>query len=131
MSKELNIAHCPECGNVFQKNLRNLCASCTASEDREIEAIEKALWRDRYLANDQLGEKAAVSVQRIRALIRKGRLKLYEYPNLADACDLCAEPTRQGKLCASCLNRLKGEIEQDREKQKAKREHVFLSKNRR
>ncbi|MBM7566733.1 hypothetical protein JOC55_003685 [Paenibacillus sacheonensis] len=102
-----------------------------ASEDQEIDAIERALRRNRFMTNEQAGEAAVVPVPRIRSLIRRNRLKLYEYPNLADACDLCGEATRQGKLCGACLKRIKGEIEQDREKLLVKREQVFLMKHRR
>lgn len=130
MSMELSVAHCPGCGNIFQKNLRFLCASCMAQEDGQIDAIELALRRNRFLNNEQVSESTAIPVQRIQTLIRHGRLKLFSYPNLADACDLCAGPTRQGKLCEPCLKRLKGDIEQDREKHKAKRETVFFSKPR-
>ncbi|QHW31883.1 hypothetical protein GZH47_14260 [Paenibacillus rhizovicinus] len=81
--------------------------------------------------NDQVAELTGVSSQRIRSLIRRGRLRLFDYPNLADACDLCEEPIRQGKLCVKCLTRLKGAIEKDQEKLRQQRENVFLSKFRR
>ena len=46
MSKELPVAHCPGCGKVFQKNLRNMCMHCAAEEDAQIVAIERALKND-------------------------------------------------------------------------------------
>ncbi|NBD24308.1 hypothetical protein [Paenibacillus glycinis] len=131
MSKELPVAHCPGCGKVFQKNLRNMCMQCSAEEDGQIIAIERALKNDRQLSNAETAELTAIPEARIRALIRRGRLRLYDYPNLADACDLCAAPIRQGKLCLTCLMRLKDDIEQDREKARLKKEHVFLTKQRR
>ncbi|SDX34776.1 hypothetical protein [Paenibacillus sp. CF384] len=131
MAIELNVAHCPNCGRVFQKNLRNLCAACTAEEDGQITSIEQVLRRNRQLTNEQLAEQTSVPVQQIRSYIRKGKLKLFDYPNLSDACDLCSEPTRHGKLCVKCVSKLKDDIMQDREKVVQKKEHVFLSKYRR
>ncbi|AZN40182.1 hypothetical protein [Paenibacillus albus] len=93
--------------------------------------LEQTLRRSRHLTNEQLSEAAAVSVSRIRSLIRRGKLKLYDYPNLADACDLCESPVRQGKLCTKCVSRLKGDIAKDLEQRSQKKEHVFLSKYRR
>ncbi|WP_308637403.1 hypothetical protein [Paenibacillus silvisoli] len=130
MSRELSVAHCPNCGNVFQKNLRNLCAACTAEEDGQLASLEQMLKRNRKLTNEQLAEQSEVSEQRIRAYIRKGKLKLYDYPNLTDECDLCAGPIRQGKLCVSCTTRIKGDIRLDMERSKQQQaKHVFLSRN--
>ncbi|RAP74712.1 hypothetical protein DL346_21970 [Paenibacillus montanisoli] len=99
-------------------------------EDKQITAMEQALRRNRQLNNDQLAELSMVSVQRIRAYIRKGKLKLCDYPNLADACDLCAGPIRQGKLCIDCTVRIKEDIQLDLERSKQKRtQPIFLSRN--
>ncbi|SFI81264.1 hypothetical protein SAMN02799624_02311 [Paenibacillus sp. UNC496MF] len=129
MTLELPVAHCPVCGDVYRKNLRGLCADCSSAEDGQVDAIERALKRDRRLTNEQAAELAAVPAARIRTLIRRGRLKLYAYPNLADACDLCGAPIREGKLCGGCLKNLRVQIAEDREKQlKQKREHIYLTK---
>lgn len=131
MTIELSVAHCPGCGNVFQRNLRNLCSDCSAAEDMELNLLEQTLRRNRQLSNEQLAEVTSITVSRIHSLIRRGKLKLYDYPNLADACDLCEAPVRQGKLCAKCVSRLRGDIAKDLEQRNQKKEHVFLSKSRR
>ncbi|WP_116192727.1 hypothetical protein [Paenibacillus taihuensis] len=97
----------------------------------ELNLLEQTLRRNRLMTNEQLSNATAINVSRIHTLIRRGKLKLYDYPNLADACDLCESPVRQGKLCVKCMNRLKGDIEKDREQMSQKKEHVFLSKFRR
>lgn len=96
-----------------------------------LNALEQTLRRSRHLTNEQLSEATSIDVSRIRSLIRRGKLKLYDYPNLADACDLCESPVRQGKLCTKCMSRLKGDIAKDLEQKGQKKEHVFLSKFRR
>lgn len=128
MTKELLVAYCPNCGNVFQKNLRNLCMNCLAEEDGHIRSIESQLKRNRQLNNDQVSEMTSIPTQIIRDLIRKGKIKLFEYPNLADACDLCSASIRQGKLCVNCSMRIQGDIKQELERARLTKERTFWTK---
>ena len=64
MSFELLVAHCPECGSVFQKNIRNLCTSCSSVVDDQMLAIEKYLLRNRMATTEELADGASTTVQR-------------------------------------------------------------------
>lgn len=133
MSSELRVDHCPGCGRIYQINLRQLCAVCSAEEDALMKLMEKELRNNRKLSTEELAERVSEKPEKIRAWIRKGKLKIYDYPNLADECDLCQAPIRKGKLCQSCSMRIKGEVanvyEQERLMQERKRrENSFLNK---
>jgi len=128
----LKIDHCPGCGKVFQKNFRYLCADCAAREDELTQSIERHLKRNRFLNNEQLAEATGLSPNQIRSRIREGKLKLYDYPNLSDACDCCGQPIRRGKICGKCTVRLQEEIrheyEQDRlmkERRRAANSYIY------
>ncbi|MDI4648631.1 hypothetical protein [Cohnella hashimotonis] len=95
--------------------------------------MEKELRANRKLTTEELAERVGERPELIRAWIRKGKLKVYDYPNLADACDLCQAPIRKGKLCPDCSLRIKSEVahvyEQERLMQERKRrENSFLNK---
>lgn len=111
MSSELRVAHCPKCGKVYQINMRNLCASCSAAEDAQLRAIEEQLSRSRLLTTEQVAEASGIPEDQIRGLIRAGKLRLFDYPNLADACDRCGAPIRKGTMCLPCVTKIQDEIE--------------------
>ncbi|WP_217595273.1 hypothetical protein [Cohnella sp. GbtcB17] len=133
MTSELRVDHCPGCGRIYQINLRQLCAACTAAEDALMNRMEKELRANRKLTTEELAERVEERPELIRSWIRRGKLKLYDYPNLTDACDLCEAPIRKGKLCQSCSMRIQSEVahvyEQERLMQERKRrENIFLNK---
>ncbi|RKP55298.1 hypothetical protein D7Z26_08805 [Cohnella endophytica] len=129
MSYELLVAHCPECGNVFQKNVRNLCTNCSILVDDQMSAIEKYLLRDRMATTQQLAAGVSLSVQKVRSWIRKGKLKIYDYPNLTDQCDLCSSEIRKGHLCPSCASRINEDIARTFERERIMKERLRAENN--
>lgn len=132
MSIELSIAHCPRCGRVFQKNLRNLCADCTNIEDRDFRSVEVTMLRSRFLNTEEAAQAANVPTEKIRGWIRSGKLRLADYPNLTDQCDLCKGPIRAGHICFSCSRRIKDDLanalEQERKMKERLRTATFMSR---
>lgn len=124
MSAELKVAHCPHCGRVYQKNLRGMCTSCSAELDAQMIAIEEQLKRNRFLTTEELAERTDIPVMRIRSWIRSGKLMLFDYPNLADACDLCSAPIRKGKLCHHCATRIRTDIQREFEQERLMKERL-------
>lgn len=124
MSIELRVAHCPGCGNVFQKNARNLCLSCASVVDEQMLSIERFLLRNRLATTEQTAEATSLPPQQIRSWIRQGRIRIYEYPNLSDQCDLCSTSIRSGNLCYSCTNKIKDDISTTFERERAMRERM-------
>ncbi|MCC3377378.1 hypothetical protein [Cohnella sp. REN36] len=118
MAVDLRIAHCPGCGQVFQKNMRGMCTTCSDAEDAQLAAIERELRRDRKLDTDQVAARTGLRPERIRSWIRKGKIRLHEYPNLTDACDLCAASIRRDKLCTACANRIRSAIQHEYEQER-------------
>jgi hypothetical protein len=118
MSIELRVAHCPGCGNVFQKNVRNLCVSCSTISDEQMLSIERYLLRNRLASTEETAEATQLPPDRIRSWIRQGKLKLYDYPNLSDQCDLCQASIRRGHLCNPSATRINDDISRtfDRER---------------
>ncbi|MBB6674347.1 hypothetical protein [Cohnella nanjingensis] len=133
MTYDLRVAHCPSCGQVYQINLRGLCAACSTSEDAQLAAIERELRRNRQLHTEQVAERTSLRPERIRSWIRSGKIKLFEYPNLADACDLCAAPIRRGKLCTPCATRIQSAVRREYEQERLMKErqrsaHSYLTR---
>ncbi len=134
MSIELRVAHCPGCGNIFQKNARNLCVSCAAEADEQLLSIERYLLRNRLASTEETASATMLPPEKIRSWIRQGKLRIFEYPNLSDECDLCKEPIRRGHLCTSCSTRINDDITQTIERERVMKERLraassYISKN--
>lgn len=124
MSIELRVAHCPSCGNVFQKNARNLCSSCATVVDEHLLSIERYLMRNRLATTEQTADATSLPLKQIRTWIRKGKIRIFNYPNLSDECDLCATSIRSGNLCYSCMNKIKDDISMTFERERVMRERL-------
>lgn len=124
VSSELKIAHCPECGNIYQKNMRQMCVACYTKVDDQIRLIEKTLMRNRQLTNAELGLATAISQDQIYRWIRSGKIKLYDYPKLHDKCDSCAAPIRRGSICTTCSTRIQSEIAHELEQERLLKERI-------
>ncbi|CAM4347155.1 hypothetical protein [Paenibacillus tarimensis] len=122
MLKELQVAHCPSCGKVYQKNLRNLCRECSSRLDNQLSAIDRYLAGNRFADTASLSARTGVPVKTIHSFIRSRKLCIQHYPNLTTACESCSGPTREGKLCTSCTKRLTMDIHSMLEQEQALRQ---------
>lgn len=129
---ELRVGHCPACGNVFQRNLRNLCSNCSAAEDNEIQTMELTLRRNRKLTNEELSEASGVPLDKLYGYIRSGKLRMFDYPNLADKCDRCGSAIRKGTMCTACTSRIREDIahalKQEQLMKERMRANIYMSK---
>ena len=133
MSAQLQVEHCPSCGKVYQKNLRNLCSACTQQYDRELTLCFDYLRRDRKADNDRLSGGTGLPPKRIIQFIMDRRLSLYDYPNLCYYCELCRTPIRSEKLCYSCRTRISEDIskmQEEEQRRKPPSSHTFKVRDR-
>jgi hypothetical protein len=124
MSNELRVAHCSVCGSIFQMNMRGLCSNCSAEEDTYIKSIEKMLIRNRRLNVDELVQATDIPRKKILSFIRKGKIRIFEYPNLVDECDVCRGPIRKGTMCNKCATRIQNEIAHELEQERLMKERI-------
>jgi hypothetical protein len=130
---ELKVAHCSMCGKVFQVTLRNLCNECAEIHDRQYDAVDRYLMKNRQATTEETAEATGVPVKQIREWIRQKKISLSANPNLTDVCDLCGGPSRTGQqLCANCSGRIKKDIDKmladEQAERERKREHSYKMK---
>lgn len=109
---ELNVANCENCGQIFQKTIRDICPACIRKEDKKYERCAEYLREHRGASLMELSEETGVSVSLISRFIREGRISLLNHPSLTYPCQSCGKEIRSGNLCESCLSRLRGEFSQ-------------------
>ena len=126
MLTELKVAHCSDCGRIYQKNLRGLCHNCASESDRQLQAIDRFMVRYPATDTETVAAHVGITPSRIRSWLRQGKLRNDSYPNLCDACDLCQTPIHAGHLCHDCSVRIQTDIsrvlmqeQEDRERKRA------------
>ncbi|SDC38115.1 flagellar operon protein TIGR03826 [Paenibacillus sp. UNCCL117] len=118
----LKVANCPSCGQVFQKNLRNLCQGCQRAVDADFTACSDYLRKAHKATTSELSEATGVSLRQIHAFIKENKLPATFYPGLTYPCSSCGAGVRKGHLCTSCSVRLTAEIRQMRDKEEKAKE---------
>ena len=121
---QLKVSHCPDCGRVYQINIRNLCADCASAMDRKLNAIESYMSRRRHADVRELSSETGIAVKEIQGFIRNGKISASYYVNLYDACDRCGGPTKSGTMCVSCKNNLRSEIKLMLDSERAMKERL-------
>jgi hypothetical protein len=98
----LNVANCPRCGSIYQKNLRDMCISCSSQIDNDINQCLKYLWKFPKTPTEELGQAMNIEASLIIQFIKQG-LFSKSFKNLTYPCDSCASPIRDNRLCSKCL----------------------------
>lgn len=133
-----NIANCPKCGDIFVKTqFRDICQKCWKEEEEAYEAVYKFIRKreNRAATIRQVEEATEVEEDLILKFIKTGRLKLTQFPNLGYPCDQCGKIIQKGKLCNSCAEKLRKELEifqaeEERKKELLRREKgTYLANN--
>jgi uncharacterized C2H2 Zn-finger protein len=119
------VEHCPRCGKVYQKNLRNMCQECTKSYDNLLNACHAYLRDHRKATTEELSEATGVTDQQLMAYIKDSRLPLYSYPNLTYPCSSCGCRIRQHNLCLNCRSRITDDINRMKEQEAKDRGRGF------
>ncbi|MCP3772527.1 flagellar protein [Paenibacillus sp. MZ04-78.2] len=106
----LKVANCPNCGKVFQKNLRNLCQDCIDQVHGDFDRCEAYLRGNRKATTEELSRATGVSAKRIAEFIVSNRLPVAYYSGLTYPCNSCGSPIKQHHLCNSCRIRIVNDI---------------------
>ena len=118
------LGNCPQCGDIYVlNNIRDVCLKCYKQEEANFEKVYQFIRKkqNRKAQMDEVMEATGVERTLIYKFIKKGRIKLAQFPNLGYPCAQCGTIIREGKLCNSCLTGIKNDlhaVEQEEERQK-------------
>ncbi len=102
----LNVANCPNCGAVYQKNFRNMCMDCCAVSDDYLNRCTKFLWKNPKSTTEQVSLALNIETATIIKFIKKGAISKV-FPNLTYPCDSCSSPITDNRLCGACTGSFK------------------------
>lgn len=98
---ELLTGNCPNCGSVFQKNLRNLCTSCSAKLDSELSRCLDLLWKSPSSTTEDLIQHLNIKKSVVIQFIKEGKFPK-NYSNLTYPCECCGTSIKHNRLCGNC-----------------------------
>lgn len=106
----LNFANCTECGKIFIKTTKNICASCIQADDNLFLEVREYLrtYKNAFLRD--VVEDTNADLNKIIAWIEQGRLLLHDNPNLLITCERCGQQSRSGRFCNSCRTEMKNQL---------------------
>jgi hypothetical protein len=97
----INVANCPNCGVVYQKNFRDMCTSCSSQLDDALNICTKYLWKHPKSTTEELSLAINVDVSQIIKFIKQGVISK-NFSNLTYPCESCASPIANNRLCTKC-----------------------------
>lgn len=129
----MDLSNCTNCGAIFVKNsIRDICDKCYKEEEQAFEKVNSFLKQrqNRTASMIQVVEGTGVEEDLIMKFIRKGRIRLVNFPNLGYPCEKCGKPIQRGRLCERCTKEFKNELEifeqeQGRQKEISERQVTY------
>lgn len=112
----MNIDHCTRCGELYQKNLKELCQNCLRDLDKKYETIYRYVRKkeNRKATMEEIEEATGVDKEDIYRIVRLGKINLEQFPSLGYPCETvgCSNKVTKGRLCSACLESIKGDLKQ-------------------
>lgn len=129
------LGNCPQCGDIYALNsIRDVCLRCYKQEEADFEKVYQFIRKkqNRTAQMDEVAEATGVEKTLIYKFIKKGRIKLAQFPSLGYPCAKCGTIIREGKLCQPCTTEIQNDlhlVEKDEERQRElkKRSTYFTS----
>lgn len=127
------LGNCPQCGDIYVlNNIRDVCLNCYKQEEADFEKVYQFIRKkqNRTAQMEEVVEATGVEKTLIYKFIKKGRIKLAQFPNLGYPCAKCGTVIREGKLCQPCMTGIQSDLhviekEEERKKELEKRNTYF------
>lgn len=130
------LANCIRCDAVFVKTIRDICRDCYQQEERHFETVYSFLKQkeNREATLYEIVEATEVPENTIIKFIKEKRLRTSQFPKLAYPCMRCDASITFGKLCTSCAEDMKKELDRYEKESKLNEQsneeaHVYYSFN--
>ena len=105
---------CPSCGDFFNyTGVREVCPRCGMNEEKIYEEVYRFLRKreNRAATVERIVEMTDATEEMLYKWVRKGRIQPAQFPNLGYPCDNCGKLTSHGKLCDTCADNLKKDLQ--------------------
>ena len=109
------IKNCPVCGKLFAAMGRKMCPDCLAKEQDKEKIVIDYVRENRGAKIPEIVEATGVNETLIKRLIREGRFEQIGI-KMTYPCEKCGAPIVMGKLCQTCQEKARSELQAARTK---------------
>lgn len=102
----MDLRNCPRCGKMFNHMSNPVCAACEREEEEVFKKLKEYIAEYPMCSLRELSAGTEVSVKRIMAYVREGRLEVSKGMHGEFKCDGCGKPIMRGRYCDTCVIRL-------------------------
>lgn len=119
-----NLSNCSRCGQLFVKNIRDICQDCYREEEAAYQKVYKFLSRrkNREATIDEIVDATGVEEELIIKFLKENRLRSSQFPKLAYPCERCGIDIVEGRLCHNCSQDIIKQVERHDELDKRAQE---------
>lgn len=99
----MKLANCPECGRLYELNVKRLCPDCIRKEEEDFALIRDYLRQNPGAGIAEVSRVTGVAERKIISFLRAGRLILKNSehsPSLK--CERCGRDISDGRYCPEC-----------------------------
>ncbi|NLU51098.1 MAG: hypothetical protein GXX09_12025 [Syntrophomonadaceae bacterium] len=107
------LRNCPECGQLFAYQGKDLCPKCTEVEEQEFTIVRQYVRKHPGATILQVAEETGVDEEKILRFLKEGRLVSKGLAAGASiTCERCGARIEQGRYCRSCVQELDNALRQ-------------------
>lgn len=109
------IKNCQYCGKLYAEIGRGMCPDCLAKENKKIDEVIAYVRENPGAKVPEIVKETGAHETLIKRLIREGRFEQMGV-KMTYPCEKCGAPIVAGKLCKSCTDAVKQELQATQEK---------------
>ncbi|MBA9026721.1 TIGR03826 family flagellar region protein [Peribacillus huizhouensis] len=127
----MELTNCANCNKLFVKSkFRDVCDVCFKEEEAKFDIVYKYIRKaaNRTATMQQVVDGTGVEEELLIKFVKKGRLRLSQFPNLGYPCEKCGTMIKEGRICGNCTNSIRADLavvekEEQRKREIAERDH--------
>ena len=104
------IKNCPVCGKLYNEMGRKMCPDCFDKQLKKEDEVVAYVRENRGAKIPEIIEATGAPESLIKRLIREGRFEQIGI-KMTYPCEKCGEPIIMGKLCQSCQDKIKKDLQ--------------------
>lgn len=126
----MNAMNCPRCRRVFVKRLDPICPTCVKEEEEIYDKVRDYVKRNPDKMIKEVADACDVSIKRILAYLRDGKLETSSGMQGELTCTKCGKPILTGRMCEKCILETNFELQDMRNAAVKNKGQVFTSRMR-
>lgn len=122
----MELTNCTNCNTLFVKSkFRDVCDVCYKEEEAKFDIVYKYIRKaaNRTATMQQVVEGTGVEEELLIKFVKKGRLRLSQFPNLGYPCEKCGTMIKEGRICSNCTNSIRSDLAEV-EKEEQRRQEI-------